>query len=223
MKTLVAVCGRDRVNLVKGFLASVAFELPAEWEKWFWIDPLSQRLGVPDFAGTDWNIVRPKLDPGDQPRWRVRQMRMAGILKAAERGAQRILFLDSDTAVLGGFTQEYERLWALRGRFLCDAISLANLKHYAQPPYLLESHPESQLSVRAFGMGACLSLAVSPKLVAHTADQHKGSWDTHISRTAAGNRVLTSDLSYISHEGRHSGMSGPGTRKHGLDFHNFAG
>lgn len=222
MRTLVATAVRDRPLLVDEMLRSVRETLPAEWRLEAWLDPLDLETGV------DWLLARGvrmvhtmSLDPAQKARPRVALMRFDAVLEARRAGFDRVLFLDSDVLLGAAFVAEFERLWPLLEPNQCGALSLGNYKGYGQRPYLVQVLRDHRASIRTRGLGACLAFPVTEAL-ARAAGQNVGidSWDTFLCRGPGKDRVLTSDTSYVIHQGRYSGMC---MRLHmGLDFCNAA-
>jgi hypothetical protein len=146
-------------------------------------------------------------------------MRSDAARYARDARYDRILYLDSDVVVSKDFWSEFERLWPHLQDRECGALSLANYPGYER--HVVDRCPSLGATVRKFGLGACLAFPVGPALLEMAEeDAGPGSWDTHFSRAVAGCRVLTSDRSFVRHDGRHSGLCARGA--YGLDFQNFA-
>jgi len=118
-----------------------------------------------------------------------------------------------------GFRDEFERLWRVLAEHKCEALTLGNYAGYDNGRFVVERLPDVSASIRTHGLGACLAFPVNEFLLGWSANPPASSWDTDASRVVARGRVLTSEASWIAHEGRDSGMcAGNGHR--GLDFSN---
>lgn len=220
MRTLVALAVRDRAALVEPCLASISAALSgrAGFEVVAWLDPLDVETGLSwlEARGVP-SVVLLDLGPELPPRRRVLRMRQDAARVAEREGFDRVLYLDSDVALSEGFVPEFERLWPELYRLQCGALSLGNYAGYEK--HVVAQLPELRASIRRFGLGACLAFPTEHALAA--ADSSGAAWDTLFSRLAAGNRVLTSDASYVRHDGRSSGMCASRGIE-GLDFQRLA-
>ena len=220
LTTVVATAVRDRADLVAPFLESAKVALPADVPVVAWLDPLSRDVGV------DWLVERGihavvtlPVASTDSPKVRVRRMRADAARYARDVGASRVLYLDSDVVLSRGFWPEFERLWGHLHEARCGALSLGNLGLYDR--HVVERLPRLRATVRKFALGSCLAFPVTDLLLDVAGeDPGPGSWDTHFSRAVAGCRVLTSDESFLRHDGRYSGMCA--ATAYGLDYQNLA-
>ncbi len=228
MRTLIAVAARNRRELVEPCLRSIvaAFgpscETGAPCTLLVHIDPLTTEYDGAWLRQLGAAVVRLELPADMAPKERIARMRADAAQTAAGFGFDRILFLDSDVVVSRELPAELDRLWPLlvSGCAGLGAVALGNLKLYERPGFLQELWPVSRASVRTHALGSCLAFPVNAALLEWAANPPTSSWDTHASTFVARNRILTSDVSYVRHDGRHSGLCMKAFP--GLDYQNLA-
>lgn len=203
--TLLAVCGRDRAELVVPALASIRRAWP-DHVLAFHRDPLDTELGALDLdaLGVTWchSIA---LDPALSPRARVAAMRADAALRACASGFQRVLFLDSDVLVDPDAAAELERLWGLRPS-PDSAVSLTRCAVYDTAQYVRSGPTLEGATLRTHGLGMALAFPCSAALQRAAQLPIRGSWDQHFCATVALHCVVTPDVSWAIHEGRHTGI-----------------
>lgn len=228
MRTLIAVCCRDRRELVEPCLRSIvaafqpSLELGSECSLLVHLDPLTTEYSGAWLRELGAAVVRLELPADMPPKARIARMRADAAQTAAGFGFDRILYLDSDVVVSRELPAALDRLWLLLTKGCADigAVALGNLALYERPGFRIESWPVSRASVRTHALGSCFAFPVDRHLLEWAANPPQTSWDTHASTHVARNRILTSDVSYVRHDGRHSGLcvkSYPG-----LDYQNLA-
>lgn len=229
MRTLIAIAARDRRELVEPCLRSVAAAFgdrlgtDGDCHLVLHLDPLTtQYTGAELRAWGASSVVRLEL-PHDMPaKERIARMRCDAAQMAAGFGFDRILFLDSDVVVSRELPAALDAIWPWLGAASCRAVALGNLALYERPGFLIGRYLEGEYpaTVRTHALGSCFAFPVDAYLTEWAANPPCTSWDTHASTHVARNRILTSDVSYVRHDGRHSGLC---MRAHpGLDYHNFA-
>lgn len=227
MTTAVLLCGRDRVKLVERCLDALnrARYGRRDHDVLFWRDPETTEFDERWLESRGAMVMtHGSLAPTDPPRRRVAAMRCAAIRHACALGYDRLLFLDSDVELAPDALTRLDDLWPLLGPTRCGALALGNYAGYEVPGFMIDPTPVdgAQVSIRRVGLGGCLAFPMTERLRAKARDgvPEGASWDTHLCRKIADERVLTSDVSYCRHLGRDSGMCqrvAPG-----LDWHRFA-
>lgn len=228
MRTLIAVCCRDRRELVEPCLRSIvaafgpSLELGAGCTLLVHMDPLTTEYDGAWLRGLGAAVTRLDLPADMPPKERIARMRADAALTAAGFGFDRVLFLDSDVVVSRELPAELDRLWPLvsRAGTYGYALALGNLGLYQRPGFLVEPCPALRASVRTHALGSCLAFPVNDALIEWAQNPPANSWDTHVSTVVARNRILTSDVSYVRHDGRHSGLCMRAFP--GLDYQNLA-
>lgn len=212
--TLLAVCGRDRADLVVPALESIRAAWPDQ-ALLFHRDPADRELRGYDLAalGVTWLREIP-LEPELAGRRRVFAMRAAAALEACAAGFQRVLFLDSDILVDPGAGAELERLWQQRPT-PDAAVALTRCAVYDLPEYARPGPPLSGATLRTHGLGMALAFACGAGLERAARRPARGSWDSHWCLTVAAGCVVTPEQSWAIHEGRSSGLCA--TAHPGLD------
>lgn len=212
--TLIAMCGRDRAELVVPCLRSVRQAWP-ELSLLFHRDPLDSELARVDLRGLGCNWVRElELDPELQGPARVAKMRAEAALSACGAGYQRVLFLDSDIIVDPGAAAELERLWEQRPT-PDAAVALTRCAVYDSPGYVRPAQPLQAATVRTHGLGMALAFRAGEALQRAALGPIRGSWDSAWCASVAVGCVVTPEQSWAIHEGRNSGLC---QRRHpGLD------
>lgn len=223
MRTLVALCGRDRRVLVEQCLESLraARAYHGDLVVSFHLDPLCREYDA------EWLLARgcdyvPVLgiDPAAPIRDRVSAMRCDAALHALEHGYDRVAFVDSDVRLDPGYFARLDELWTARAPEW-GAVALGNYAGYEAPGYFVQVVQHLAASIRTHGLGGCLSFRADQRLhdAAKAGVPRGASWDTHLCKAAAQQLVLTSDTSYARHLGRYSGLCAIG--HYGLDWHRF--
>jgi hypothetical protein len=220
---VIAICGRDRKELVERALPAVRAIMPHELLV-FARDPATNEYDTNWLLDQGADIVQgifPEL-PEQPVTSRVTRLRAAQVGLAARHHERRIIFLDSDVLVGAGFPEELARLWALQqsGWGRCGALTLGNYAGYSNSVFQRSKHAEQRVSIRTHALGGCLIFPFSQQLHNTLLNCPEGtSWDTGISLEVAGSRILTSEQSHVRHLGLRSGMCA--TRGlHGLDWQN---
>jgi hypothetical protein len=210
---LVAIVGRDRRHLLEKCLASLEQarrRAKAETLTLFALDPLCveyDRAWLEGWEGLDVLEHSPDLHP--TPRVRVAAMRCAvasfACASTESLGISWIVNIDADVAVDPDFFDRLDDVIASGAAFNpCGAVAMGNYAGYRESGYLVEACPGGVSDVRTHGLGGCLAFPLTGKLadVAARGVPKGSSWDSYMCRAVAGNRVLTSQVSYARHLGR---------------------
>ncbi len=231
MRTIIAIAARDRRELVGPCLQSVVAAFvdrlgtDGDCHLVVHLDPLTTQYTGPELRA--WgasSVVRLEL-PHDMPaKERIARMRCDAAQMAAGFGFDRILYLDSDVVVSRGLPAALDAFWPGLKPTECRAVALGNLAHYARDGFTRERDrfvcAYGAGHVRTHALGSCFAFPVNAALTEWAANPPCTSWDTHASTNLARNRILTSDVSYVRHDGRNSGLCMKAHR--GLDYQNFA-
>lgn len=213
--TLLAMCGRDRAELVLPCLESVRAAWP-DAALLFHRDPLDRELRAVDLASFGATVRQIDVDPELRGSKRVSAMRSDAALHACGAGYQRVLFLDSDVLVDPGAAEELERLWAQRPT-PDAAVALTRCPVYDDPRYVRAGLPLRSASLRTHGLGMALAFACTASLQRAAMRPVRGSWDSAWCTTVAVGVVVTPEQSWAIHEGRLSGLCA--TAHRGLDVY----
>lgn len=203
--TLIAMCGRDRAELVGPCLASVRKAWP-DLSLLFHRDPADTELRKLDLRmrGATW-VEEIDLHPELAGRKRVAAMRAAAATWACAAGYQRVLFLDSDILVDPGAGAELERLWRMRPT-PDAAVALTRCAVYDSGRYERAGQPLRGASLRTHGLGMALAFAAGAALQRAASQPIRDSWDSAWCTTVAINVVVQPEQSWAIHEGRGSGL-----------------